>query len=103
METRTRYRCRTDLNHQAIANYLRKAGCLVFSLHTVGRGFPDLLVLIPGGRLALVEVKSPKGRLTPDQERFISDGWPVVVVRDEGDCDRLLRSDLTPGTITGEA
>ena len=90
METRTKYRCRTDLNHQAIALYLRRAGCLVFSLHTIGRGFPDLLVLIPGGRLALVEVKGPKGKLTPDQEKFIESGWPVVVVRSEGDCDRLL-------------
>ena len=48
METRTRYRCRTDLNHQAIANYLRAKGCRVFSTHKVAGGFPDLLVLIPG-------------------------------------------------------
>lgn len=102
-ETRTKYRTRTDANHRAIAAYLRAKGCLVFSLHTVGKGLPDLLVLIPGGRLALVEVKGPKGKLTPDQEKFIGEGWPVVVVRDEGDCDRLLRSDLTPGPITGEA
>ena len=95
METRTRYRCRTDLNHAAIASYLRRAGCLVFSLHTLGRGCPDLLCLLPGGRLALIEVKGPKGKLTPDQERFISDGWPVTVVRSEGDCDRLLGIPVT--------
>ena len=90
METRTQYRCRTDANHQVIATYLRRRGCLVTSLHTIGKGCPDLLVLIPGGRLALVEVKGPKGRLTPDQERFISEGWLVVVVRSEDDCDRLM-------------
>ena len=100
MEVRTRYRCRTDLNHQAIANYLRAKGCRVFSLHTVGKGFPDLLVLLPGGRLALVEVKSPKGRLTPDQEKFLADGWPVVVVRTEGDCDRLMGLNISD-VLTG--
>ena len=83
--------------------YLRRRGCLVASLHTMGKGVPDLLALLPGGRLVLIEVKSPKGKLTPDQKKFISDGWPVAVVRDESDCDRLLRSDLTPGPITGEA
>ena len=83
--------------------YLRRRGCLVVSLHTVGRGFPDLLVLIPGGGLALVEVKSPKGKLTPDQEKFLADGWPVAVVRDEVDCDRLIHcQDLKSGQLTGE-
>ena len=89
-ETRTKYRTRTDANHRAIAAYLRAKGCLVFSLHIVGKGLPDLLVRLPNGTLTLIEIKTAKGHLTPAQRDFIGSGWPVTVVRSESDCDRLL-------------
>ena len=60
---------------------LRLAGCLVTDLSQVGRGVPDLLVKLPGGQLLLIEVKAPKGKLTPDQIKFQGQGWPVAIVR----------------------
>ncbi len=36
----------------------------------------------PSYRLALVEVKDPKGKLTEDQVKFHAE-WPVFVVREE--------------------
>jgi len=35
---------RTDSNQAAIVAAFRDLGCSVFTLHTVGRGFPDLAV-----------------------------------------------------------
>ena len=62
---------RTDSNQASIAQGLRALGLRVFSAHRVGSGFPDLVVLNPStGRLRLLEVKTPEGRLTPVQERF---------------------------------
>lgn len=46
----------------------------------MGNGCPDLLVGL-GRRLVLLEVKTAKGKLTPDQELFDAVGWPVRVVR----------------------
>ena len=37
---------------------------------TMARGWPDL-VLVRGSRLLFVELKGPKGRLTPDQVRVL--------------------------------
>jgi hypothetical protein len=34
-------------------------------------------------------VKGPKGTLTPDQQRFQLDGWPVSVVRSVDDLDQI--------------
>jgi hypothetical protein len=64
---------------------LRKVGCKVSDTSGVGRGFPDLVVRATKGdiwrtpRILLMEVKTAKGKLTPDQEQFIAD-WPEVVV-----------------------
>lgn len=80
----TRRAARVDQNHAEIVTALRKAGRLVQSLAGCGCGVPDLLVH-RGGRLWLLEVKDgnkpPSARkLTPDQEEWISQGWPVTVV-----------------------
>ena len=94
IESRTytgmRLKARTDSNQAAIVAALRSQGCLVFCLSSVGKGLPDLLVKLPGGQLTLVEVKSCRGRLTPDQERFHAQ-WPVVVVRSPAEAEDLAK------------
>lgn len=78
---------RTDSNHTDVVKALRKAGCRVQSLASVGKGVPDLLVGSPTGRLVLLEVKDgakvPSARKrTPDQVTW-HEAWsacPVFVV-----------------------
>ena len=73
---------RVDENHGDIRDELRKLGVTVFDASNVGQGFPDL-VCSYGGFTMLVEVKMPKGSLTPDQVRFKADWQGVVaIVRD---------------------
>jgi VRR-NUC domain len=52
-------------------------------------GFPDLLVLLPGGRAVWLEVKTDKGRLNPTQkariERLRGLGHEAHVVRSTGE------------------
>lgn len=63
-----------DANQPDIVAALRKIGAQVVPTHTVGQGFPDLVVGFRG-RTVLMEVKDgskpPSARkLTPDQEVF---------------------------------
>lgn len=55
-----------DNNHAEIVAALRKAGCSVESLASLGKGRPDLLVGV-NGRNVLLEVKATKGSSTSDQ------------------------------------
>lgn len=59
---------RVDANHGAVRDGLRACGYISQDLSQVGDGCPDLLVGAPWGQLFLLEVKSEKGKLTPDQE-----------------------------------
>lgn len=76
-----RYDAKADANQSEIVGTLRAAGCTVQHLHTVGRGVPDLLVS-RHGNMYLLEVKTPKGRLTKCEREWI-EAWdaPVYVVR----------------------
>jgi len=75
-------RAKVDRNHGEIRDALRAKGYLVLSLAAVGDGVPDLLVYQPSrARFGLVEVKRRTGRLTPGQERFMAQGWPVTILR----------------------
>lgn len=51
----------------------------------VRRGVPDLVFVLPTGKVAFIELKAPKGRLTPHQIAFASDcdelGVPYLVCR----------------------
>ena len=86
------YAKRVDGTHAAIVKALRKVGCQVKDCSRVGQGFPDLVVRAPlyyygmaternarVVRILLMEVKRPKGKLTPDQETFIV-AWPETVI-----------------------
>ncbi len=64
-------------------------------------GFPDLLMLWPHGKGALVEVKRPKlGKLNPAQvalhARLSAIGWPVAVVTSPDEVFTLLRDAGAP-------
>jgi len=67
---------RVDRNQKEIVDALRKIGCSVACTHTIGQGFPDIVVGAHGQNF-LVEIKdgllSPsKKELTPDEEKFHS-------------------------------
>ena len=72
---------KVDGNHSEIVAEFRRLGASVQSLAAVGKGVPDLLVGYQA-RNILVEVKMPKGKLTPDQQAWFSawlGGRPLVV------------------------
>jgi hypothetical protein len=79
-----------DLNQPAIVDALRKVGVTVVSLASVGNGIPDLLAG-KHDKVWLIEVKGPKGKLTPAQVEFMAT-WPGVVhiVRSVDDALRLV-------------
>lgn len=69
-----------DANQAAIVVALRKLGCRVTVLSSVGNGVPDLLVCLRD-KLFLVELKNMEGRgrrFTEAQKVFHSQ-WPVIV------------------------
>lgn len=57
-------------------------------------GHPDRIVLLPGGRVAFVELKAPKGKLSPIQrlihKRLRACGAEVWVLFSKADVDRFL-------------
>jgi hypothetical protein len=59
-------------------------------------GFPDLMIIAPGGKVYLIEVKAPKGRLSPEQidwETWAFDyAIPRCVARSIEDVRRFLRT-----------
>lgn len=72
-----------DANQAEIVEALRKAGASVLDLADVGHGCPDLLVGYAGRDwLILMEIKTPTGKLTPDEVLF-AQTWHghVYVVR----------------------
>lgn len=79
-----------DLNQPEIVEALRAVGVSVVSLASIGQGCPDLLAA-KGDKCWLLEVKGPKGKLTPDQQRFILDWAGVVhIVRTVDDALKLV-------------
>jgi Holliday junction resolvase len=85
MQYQPNYRSNRDSNHAEIVKAIKKLGCSVKDTSAVGGGFPDIIVGIKGqtkNTNVLIEIKSAKGRLRPDQEKFIAK-WQgnVAVVR----------------------
>ena len=60
------------------------------------RGVPDRIVLLPGARVAFVEVKSPTGVLRPEQVRMLRRiralGFRVAVLRSRDGAAPLVAS-----------
>jgi len=68
---------RVDANQLAIVRALEQVGCSVQNLSRVGQGCPDLMVA-RGGNIYLMEVKTAKGTLTPDQIEWMNE-WKSYV------------------------
>lgn len=68
---------------------LRRAGCQVLSLASLGKGVPDLLVLTMHGELRLLEIKDgslpPSRRELTDAQRKFHALWPVAMVTSADD------------------
>lgn len=77
-----------DNNQQEIMHAFRVLGCKVFDTHTLGGGFPDL-VLAYRGAIHLVEVKAIGGKLTPAEMDFCTN-YPVRIVRTVDDVRELV-------------
>ncbi len=63
---------RVDNNHADIRDGLRRAGYFVADTSRLGGGFPDMVVESKAVDpvYILLEVKSPGGKLTPDEKKF---------------------------------
>lgn len=70
---------RTDATQAAIVDALRRVGCQVKDTSGVGYGFPDLVIRSPRGKIILMEVKTARGRLTPQQVAWHC-YWPETVL-----------------------
>lgn len=57
----------TQLEHR-FATEVERAGGRSFKLVSSVAGIPDRMVLAPGGKIFLVELKTPSGRVAPIQE-----------------------------------
>ena len=77
---------RPDANHAELVAVYESLHCGVWDTHTLGFGFPDILVHF-SGYCAPVEIKTADGELNEAQKRFIRDwkGPKVEVVRSVDD------------------
>lgn len=89
------YARKVDANQPEIVKAFRTLGATVKTMHTVGGGFPDLCVAVPG-KTFLVEIKDgskpPSAReLTPDQVTFHAT-WPdkIEIVTSVDDVARIM-------------
>ena len=90
-----------DTNQSEIVDALRRLGCTVMSIASVGQGCPDLIVGVRG-RNVLLEVKDgskpPSARrLTPAEQEWI-DAWrgQVTVVESASDAIRVVFQEAGP-------
>lgn len=99
----------------AIVQYLRLRGFEVFAIPNGGRrdavtgaklkaegvsaGVADLIILLPIGNVLFVEVKTAKGRQSPEQkafqERVESLGFNYVIWRSVEDAEKFINSPLS--------
>lgn len=99
----------------AIVQYLRLRGFEVFAIPNGGRrdavtgaklkaegvsaGVADLIILLPIGNVLFVEVKTSKGRQSPEQkafqERVESLGFNYVIWRSVEDAEKFINSPMS--------
>ena len=90
-------RARVDATQKEIVATFRRCGFKVAHTHTVGAGFPDIVVARHGWT-ALVEIKDgnlppSRKKLTPDEEKFHRE-WPgeIHIIESPDDVIRLYES-----------
>lgn len=84
---------RIDETQTEIVRALRGIGAFVQSLADVGNGCPDLLVSFRG-KWFVFEVKSPGGKLTPDEARWHNEARAFVfVVFGAGEAIKILEKE----------
>lgn len=66
----------------------------------LAKGFVDIIALAPGGKIAFLEMKAAKGKLSVDQEewqdRLKAMGFPAGVFRDADEAVEFLRANDFP-------
>lgn len=85
---------------ELLLNAVTAAGGLCKKIKFIGTlGAPDRLVLLPGGRLFFVELKSPTGPMQPSQEvvfpKLERRGFPVHILRGTKEVYEFIDSHLT--------
>lgn len=79
-----------------LRNSVKAAGGIAYKFVSPGNaGVPDRLVLLPGERVAFVELKAPGKKSTPLQElqqkRISSMGFEVMVIDSKAGVDGLIK------------
>jgi hypothetical protein len=92
------YRRKADKLQASIGQHLRSVGCEVFYTHFVGVGFPDMVVYNPSiGLLRLIEVKTEKEKLAPNQEAFFKRfGSACAIVHNNEEAEAALMVRIWP-------
>lgn len=87
----------TDREHSVearLTSAVRELGGWAIKLAPTAVGLPDRLVLLPGGRAYMIELKAPRGRLARAQRvvhRRLGDmGHPVVVLASAEQVDKWV-------------
>jgi hypothetical protein len=79
------------------------AGGYSLKIMPVIAGSPDRLVIVPPGRLFLIELKAPNGRMRPVQEvmhaRLAALGTPVTVLNSSAAVDAWVAHVLPPAML----
>ena len=87
---------REEKVERELVRRVTQLGGMCLKVTVIGRrGFADRLVILPGGRMHLVEVKRPKGGvLSPHQHlwrrEMMALSVAVALVKDSADIDQLL-------------
>ena len=85
---------KVDGTHKEVVEALRAEGVFVFQTHTVGRGFPDLVLAHPKSRRwYLAEVKTAKGKVNEKQKDFRHKAnAPILVLTSKTDAVTWAKS-----------
>ena len=54
---------------KSVVQYAKRWALLCVKLDSV-KGIPDRMLILPGGRVAFIEFKTPEGRLSPHQQAW---------------------------------